>query len=238
MLLATCDADASVSIAACEFWPIFWYATVFGYDPLKVIAMPRVLFTLAYARTHARTHSLSLTHTHKPYTIASTFSECEALAPGSPMGQTITDIMPRLIPALMAGMVYNTEAIENFSVENAENEAEADRIEDIRPIFHKNRAASGGGGGDGAEEDEDDDGGDDDGEAGGQWTMRKCSAHALDILSGTFQGDIILPSMLPGKVGWGWWGGAGGGGSATTSQHSNIHPPPPHCRAANSVRFG
>ena len=155
------------------------------------------------------------------------------------MGQTITDIMPRLIPALMTGMVYSTEAQENFSVENAENEAEVDRIEDIRPIFHKNRAASGGAGGDGAEEDEDDDGGDDDGEAGGQWTMRKCSAHALDTLSATFQGDIILPSMLPGGCGWKFGFGFGlgllFGNHAATPQRPNA-PTPQHPNAPTPQR--
>ena len=36
------------------------------------------------------------------------YCDCPALTPDSPMGNTITALMARVIPALMAGMVYST----------------------------------------------------------------------------------------------------------------------------------
>lgn len=43
--------------------------------------------------------------------------------------------------------------------------------------------------------DGDDDGADADGVA--DWNLRKCSAAALDNLSGTFGADHVLPTLLP-----------------------------------------
>lgn len=43
--------------------------------------------------------------------------------------------------------------------------------------------------------DEDDE--DDDDEGSTDWNLRKCSAAALDILALVFQGDLMLPILLP-----------------------------------------
>eukprot|EP00903_Cladosiphon_okamuranus_P010633 g10055.t1 len=106
--------------------------------------------------------------------------------------EVLVNMLPRLIPVLVACTVYSEDQIAEFESLPAVDEHIPDAPEDIRPMFH--RAKSGGGGGGGVV-DEDDDGSDADGVA--EWNLRKCAAAALDNLSMTFGHDRVLPALLP-----------------------------------------
>ena len=77
-----------------------------------------------------------------------------------------------------------------------------DRDDQLKPFIHKGAGhgeAGGGGGGDGGEGGEDGGGGDDDGDDDDEvarWSLRRCSAAGLDMLSTVF-GDELLPIILP-----------------------------------------
>jgi hypothetical protein len=82
-----------------------------------------------------------------------------------------------------------------------EDEAVADRPEDIRPRFHttKERGVLGGISDPNGGNDEDDDDDDDDEELS-DWNLRKCSAASLDTLANVFHGDLLPHLLVPLQV--------------------------------------
>lgn len=134
---------------------------------------------------------------------------------------TIHDIvatyLPHLIPTLLQNMIYPYEKQQELEWLNSVQQQEETSVitNDIRPIFHKSRAATKHAGGNNAttnnnygsnadDDDDDDDDfgdGDDDDEFDEDdddgWTVRKCAAASLDALSNLYGGDIILPHLLP-----------------------------------------
>ncbi|KAK5949596.1 hypothetical protein OHC33_009403 [Knufia fluminis] len=124
--------------------------------------------------------------------------------------------MDRVIPVLLAGMVYGEEDVERLGGDEA-NADQEDRTEDIKPQFAQSKAGRGavhqanGENGDSdaqnqqkndgmsdgeIEDDEDDDWDDDDPEDA--WSLRKCSAAALDVFAVNYHGavfSIILPYL-------------------------------------------
>ncbi|KAH7836287.1 hypothetical protein Vadar_034333 [Vaccinium darrowii] len=96
--------------------------------------------------------------------------------------ENLREFLPRLIPVLLSNMVY---ADDDESLVDAEEDGSLpDRDQDLRPRFHSSRLH----GSENAEDDDDD--------IVNIWSLRKCSAAALDILSNVF-GDEILPSLMP-----------------------------------------
>lgn len=129
----------------------------------------------------------------------------------------LADYLPRLVPVLLDGMVYTEFDLLVLGADDDEDEAVADRPEDIKPHFHKGKLAgaqgaaeggaaacgaggaggAGAGGSGGGEDDEDEDESDDDLDSDAlEWNLRKCSASGLDIVAGLFGRDI-LPPLLP-----------------------------------------
>lgn len=68
-----------------------------------------------------------------------------------------------------------------------------DKDSDIKPRFHKSKTRIQG---DDAEMDDDDDDDDDDDKYVSNWTLRKCSAAALDVLANIYHSEI-LQYLLP-----------------------------------------
>ncbi|KAJ3114347.1 Transportin-1 [Phlyctochytrium bullatum] len=119
--------------------------------------------------------------------------------------------LQRLISTLLRGMIYTDEEIASLGAD--EETTVEDRPEDIQPRFHKaknhafemtdeqKKAKSNEPGAQNAlnddEDDDLDDFDDDDDDAGvSSWTLRKCSAAALDMMAMVF-GDGILQYLLP-----------------------------------------
>jgi hypothetical protein len=67
-----------------------------------------------------------------------------------------------------------------------------DRVEDIRPRFHKTRNQMGDNDQNDAEPEDDED--DDDSFI--EWSLRKCAAASLDMLSGNNQNHRLFPQIL------------------------------------------
>ncbi|KAI8835908.1 armadillo-type protein [Chytridium lagenaria] len=110
--------------------------------------------------------------------------------------------LEKLIQTLLQGMIYTDEEVEELGVDEDTNVA--DRPEDIQPRFHKAKSHAFESTEeqqkkkDGQAEDEDvDDDDDDDEEDPGvsSWTLRKCSAAALDIMATVFS-EYILEHFL------------------------------------------
>lgn len=131
---------------------------------------------------------------------------------------------PRLVPVLLRNMVYADDDDELLAAEAEEAGLgkTGDEASELKPFHAQGRSKGGfasldgaaGGGQAGAQmqmpgwggndegedayaalgDDDDDDLGDDDGL--GEWTLRKCSASALDVLSNTFC-DQLLPLLMP-----------------------------------------
>jgi transportin-1 len=125
--------------------------------------------------------------------------------------------LQQVIPVLLAGMVYGEDDVVRLGGDE-DNADEEDRVEDLKPMFAQTKAGRGATGeasnqangalvngtstpaadlSDGEiEEDEEDDYEDDDPE--NVWSLRKCSAAALDVLAVNFHAavfDIILPYL-------------------------------------------
>ncbi|KAK4163538.1 importin subunit beta-2 [Cladorrhinum sp. PSN259] len=125
----------------------------------------------------------------------------------------------KIIPVLLECMVYSPEDIAVLGGAS-DDEDEEDRAEDIKPMFAKKSQARGAKGeGEGSadpnqngnafeklasmdedleegeidEDDEDDDGDENPDE---KWTLRKCSAAALDVFATAF-GGVVFTSILP-----------------------------------------
>ncbi|KAK0735459.1 armadillo-type protein [Apiosordaria backusii] len=128
--------------------------------------------------------------------------------------QALDPHLGKIIPVLLECMVYSPEDIALLGGAS-DDEDEEDRQEDIKPQFAKKNLKRGAAGaeeganqdsngyekmaeegleeGEIDDEDEDDDGDDNPDE---RWTLRKCSAAALDVFAGDFGGKIFN-SILP-----------------------------------------
>lgn len=126
--------------------------------------------------------------------------------------------LERVIPVLLAGMVYGEEDVSRLGGDEA-NADQEDRVEDIKPKFAQAKAGRGalqqanGENGkidaqnqqktesreDGELEDDEDDEDDwDDDDPEDAWSLRKCSAAALDVFAVNYHGavfNIILPYL-------------------------------------------
>ena len=110
-----------------------------------------------------------------------------------------------LLPLLLRNMVYDQETIIMLESLN-EDMSVPDNVQDIKPRHHKakihaqevNETGSeqdekSGRDNDESDYDEDDE---DEDDFDMEWSVRKCSAATLDVLSVTF-GDVLLPDLLP-----------------------------------------
>src|SRR5690349_15767503 len=96
-------------------------------------------------------------------------------------------------------MKYGEDELVGFEMEKETDEA-PDQEKDIKPRFHKSRTSLSGGNddqdyGDDEDEDEEEDDDDVDDPQATEWTLRKCAASGLDILSTVFR-DELLPALL------------------------------------------
>ncbi|KAH8815861.1 armadillo-type protein [Xylogone sp. PMI_703] len=132
--------------------------------------------------------------------------------------QSLGPYLGKIIPVLLDSMVYSADDI--AALQGAGDDAdEEDRAEDIKPQFAKSKSARtlaseaeegatqnggytklDGTGDDDFEEGEiDEDNSDEDDNPEQQWTLRKCSAAALDVFATDFRGpvfDTILPYLM------------------------------------------
>lgn len=126
--------------------------------------------------------------------------------------QPLAPHMPKIVPVLLQSMIYDEDDVIRLMSEEDDAEAE-DRAEDIKPQFAKSKGArldtskSGdqANGNQPAEHAEDDDlseGEIEDSEFGDgpedEWTLRKCSAAALDVFANVYHRpifEIILPYL-------------------------------------------
>ena len=123
--------------------------------------------------------------------------------------QPLAPFMPKIIPVLLQNMIYEEDDVLRLMQEEDDAETE-DRAEDLKPQFAKTKsdklnAAKQGEQANGAapqQEDEDDlsEGEIEDSEFGDdpedEWTLRKCSAAALDVFSNVYH-DPIFETILP-----------------------------------------
>ncbi|KAA8651479.1 hypothetical protein EYZ11_004548 [Aspergillus tanneri] len=126
--------------------------------------------------------------------------------------QPLAPYMPRIVPVLLQSMVYDEDEALRLDKEGEDAEVE-DRAEDLKPQFAKSKGsrldsskADGQANGNARAEAEDDDdlseGEIEDSEFGDdpedEWTLRKCSAAALDIFSNVYHQpifEVILPYL-------------------------------------------
>lgn len=114
--------------------------------------------------------------------------------------------LPLILPVLLDKMVYSEEEIFYMEmVDERDNADVADRDEDVKPQAAKSKSAHTASSkrakqtlfdadSDSEYDDEEDDEDDDDDDVN-QWSLRKCSAATLDILSLNFPGDVIQISI-------------------------------------------
>ncbi|KAJ3039881.1 hypothetical protein HDV00_011664 [Rhizophlyctis rosea] len=115
--------------------------------------------------------------------------------------------LPRIVPVLIKGMVYTPDELSELI--GMEDTSVPDKDESIKPRHHKSKThAQGhdeavkpnaaGAGMNGEEDDDDEDWDDDDDEEDvySKWSLRKCSAAALDVIATVF-GDELLLYLLP-----------------------------------------
>ncbi|KAJ2833502.1 hypothetical protein J3B01_004383 [Coemansia erecta] len=115
--------------------------------------------------------------------------------------ESLKPFLNRVVPTLMRGMVYSEEDL--LMLDNDDNDAVVpDSDQDIRPRHHRARTHDqhqGDAGSDGESDggdDSDDDSDDDLDDYYAEWSLRKCSAASLDVMSTAF-GDQILDFVLP-----------------------------------------
>jgi len=117
--------------------------------------------------------------------------------------EVIGPLLPKLLPVLVKCMRYSEADL--CALRGDEEDSNVpDRVEDIKPRFH--RARTQGLGGDASAlasmssalgGDDDDEGGEgEEDDASTEWNLRKCAAASLDVLSGIF-GDPFLDHLLP-----------------------------------------
>jgi transportin-1 len=116
--------------------------------------------------------------------------------------------LPSIIPLLLESMVYSEDELLELEVD-ADDAEEEDRAEDIKPTFATAKAAkltsngNEGKGSSGQASDDKSDGEvtddeDEDFDPEDNWTLRKCSAAALDVLAGHFHSpvfEVTLPYL-------------------------------------------
>jgi hypothetical protein len=120
------------------------------------------------------------------------------------MSDAVKNLLPRLIPVLVKGMVYPPEKIEELIEMNELDERQGDdHAKDIAPIFHKQRIKGGVTASQSSIDRDDEDSNEDDGDDiddifdERDWNLRTCSAAALDTLSVAYTTQDILPYLLP-----------------------------------------
>ncbi|CCK72492.1 Kap104p KNAG_0K01270 [Huiozyma naganishii CBS 8797] len=101
----------------------------------------------------------------------------------------------QIVPVLLAKMVFDEDSILEYESHNEDDAFQDDKDEDIKPvaphIVKKKTVSEGpkGTGGDSSDEEGDDD--DDDGDVDSRWTLRKCSAATLDVMTTILPRDVI-----------------------------------------------
>ncbi|CRG89463.1 Importin subunit beta-2 [Talaromyces islandicus] len=122
--------------------------------------------------------------------------------------QPLTPHLPKIVPLLLKSMIYDEDEAEMLAAENEDAEEE-DRAEDLKPRFAKAKGSRLEGSTDpnapaeNVEEREDGEISDDesdfeDDDPEDAWTLRKCSAAALDIFSNVYHSpvfELILPYL-------------------------------------------
>ncbi|KAI9175790.1 hypothetical protein H9P43_006154 [Blastocladiella emersonii ATCC 22665] len=119
---------------------------------------------------------------------------------------TLAQYLPQLVPTLLSRMVYSAEELEELGGD--EDDAHVpDADQDLKPRHYRGKSHDASSGSSAprdpnaaaAESDESDldmDDDDDEDDAVNQWTLRKCSAAALDTLANVY-GPAILETLLP-----------------------------------------
>jgi len=121
------------------------------------------------------------------------------------MSEAVKVLLPELVPILVKGMVYPPEKVEELiELNQADERLGDDHAKDIAPVFHKAKTKGAGTTAVLSHDDitdEDDEGSDgvsdDDTYDEREWSLRTCSAAALDTLSVAYPNDDILPHLLP-----------------------------------------
>jgi hypothetical protein len=121
--------------------------------------------------------------------------------------QHLHKYLPAIIPVLLDSMVYSEEEIVQLEIDY-DNADEEDRAEDIKPTFASSKDARKPKDGETAngsltQDDDMSEGevsegdGDDDDDMNPQeeWTLRKCSAAALDVFASVFHGDVFAVTL-------------------------------------------
>ncbi|KAH8699067.1 putative importin beta-2 subunit [Talaromyces proteolyticus] len=121
--------------------------------------------------------------------------------------QPLTQHLPKIIPLLLKSMIYDEDEVELLAAENEDAEEE-DRAEDLKPRFAKAKGSRLEGSTDpnAKAEDEDREDGEiseeesefEDDDPEDAWTLRKCSAAALDIFANVYHSpvfELILPYL-------------------------------------------
>lgn len=115
----------------------------------------------------------------------------------APMIEAVSSLFPTLLPTLVKCLIYPSEKQEELIALNEEEEAREEtditRAQDMKPVFHKSKTK--GGGADDGENDDDDDEEDifDDQE----WTLRTCAASSIDSLCLVYPNEVFLKNILP-----------------------------------------
>ena len=100
--------------------------------------------------------------------------------------------LERVVPVLIRGMRYTERDLASLIGTSEEDGLVPDREEDIKPRFHRARGAIADASSTEGSDSEDDHSSED----ASEWSIRKCSAAALDLLAGTMP-DQLLPVLLP-----------------------------------------
>lgn len=127
-----------------------------------------------------------------------------ALATNKELNVFTPEKLKIILPILLDKMVYSEEEI--FLIEIADSKDDAnvvDKDEDIKPTNAKSKETRNGnsrnsGSGDDNGNDDDDDGDDDDDDDDGeleQWSLRKCAAATLDVLSESLAQEVLLVTL-------------------------------------------
>ncbi|GAA99122.1 uncharacterized protein L969DRAFT_94300 [Mixia osmundae IAM 14324] len=136
-----------------------------------------------------------------------------AFAEDANISDALKPYLDRIAPVLLDGMVYDEDELLMLDEPDEDNAAVPDRPEDIKPRFVQGRQhaqqhdpasaeASGsappanGTSNQDADEDEEEEEDDEEEDEDTSWTLRKCSAAALDVLANHF-GDELLTLLLP-----------------------------------------
>eukprot|EP01006_Ploeotia_vitrea_P009564 TRINITY_DN2282_c0_g1_i1.p1 TRINITY_DN2282_c0_g1~~TRINITY_DN2282_c0_g1_i1.p1 ORF type:complete len:899 (-),score=92.25 TRINITY_DN2282_c0_g1_i1:1381-4077(-) len=173
-LLAEKDTDIEVRKNVCTFFSLMLEA----YQVIK--NQIQNIFNYILAQMSAGDEKLALEACEFWYGIAEIDMAKSDLQP----------LLPRLLPVLLTGMVYSEE--EQATLGGQDDDADVpDRDWDIHPSMLNKAAAARNRGYEGDDDEEDDDEGGEN-----QWTLRKCCAGSLDMLSGLFSVEI-LPILMP-----------------------------------------